>query len=227
MTRFQSTARARTRVKICGIATPADAHAAVVAGADAIGLVFYPDSSRNISIEAAAEIVLTLPAFISSVALFVDPDPELVREIEEVVKPNLLQLHGNESEGFASQFDTPYIKALRVAPHNADELEASINKYPSAKAILLDAWVEGVAGGTGETFDWGLVPESVRSKIILAGGLTPENVTTAVEQIRPFAVDVSGGVESAPGQKDADKITRFIQQVGAAQIPTSDGPRYD
>ena len=216
MTIFSGSTRRRTRVKICGITTPEQALAAANAGADAIGLVFYAPSPRAVTIEQAREVVQVLPPFVSSVALFVNPEETLVESVEQLVRPDLLQFHGNESDGFAAQFGTPYIKALRVKPDDEENLVARVSAYESARGILLDTWEQGVAGGTGKTFDWSLIPDQIRARIVLAGGLNPENVVAAITQIRPYAVDVSGGVESTPGCKDADKMARFVQQVNAA-----------
>lgn len=202
---------ARIRVKICGITRVDDAVAADRAGADAIGLVFYPPSSRNISLEAGAEISASLTAFTTSVGLFVNPEPAEVDRVLSRVRLDRLQFHGDESEAFCRQFGVPYLKALRTRP--GADLAAIAADYPSASAILLDSYKPGVAGGTGETFDWRLIPESLRSTIILAGGLNPDNVGLAIEQVRPAAVDVSGGVESAPGIKSEDRIRAFIEAV--------------
>ncbi len=202
---------ARIRVKICGITRVDDAVAADRAGADAIGLVFYPPSSRNISLEAGAEISASLTAFTTSVGLFVNPEPAEVDRVLSRVRLDRLQFHGDESEAFCRQFGVPYLKALRTRP--GADLAAIAADYPSASGILLDSYKPGVAGGTGETFDWRLIPESLRSTIILAGGLNPDNVGLAIEQVRPAAVDVSGGVESAPGIKSEDRIRAFIEAV--------------
>ena len=206
----------RTRIKICGLKSPDAALDAVHAGADAIGLNFYSPSARAVSVDRAREIVDVIPPFINVVALFVDPDLELVREVESKIGPNLLQFHGSESDQFASQFDTPYIKALGVSADHMVNIEASIETFPGARGFLLDTMVKGVSGGTGKTFDWSLIPQSLASKIILAGGLNPDNVADAVTRVRPYAVDVSGGVESSPGEKDADKMARFVAQVQVA-----------
>ncbi len=202
---------ARIRVKICGITRVEDAVAADRAGADAIGLVFYPPSSRNISPEVGAEISASLRAFTTSVGLFVNPEPAEVERVLSRVRLDRLQFHGDESEAFCRQFGVPYLKALRTRP--GADLAAIAANYPSASGILLDSYKPGVAGGTGETFDWQLIPESLSSTIILAGGLNPDNVALAIEQVRPAAVDVSGGVESAPGIKSEDKIRAFIEAV--------------
>lgn len=201
----------RTRVKICGITRIADAVAASEAGADAVGLVFYAPSSRNLAIDDALGIVEALGCFVSTVGLFVNPQPEEVRRVLEVLPLDRLQFHGDESEAFCRQFGRPYIKALRAKPGaNFTELAAA---YPSAAGILLDSYKPGFAGGTGEVFDWQAIPVALRDSIVLAGGLNPANVADAIREIHPSAVDVSGGVETAPGIKSTEKIRAFIEAV--------------
>ena len=202
---------ARIRVKICGITRVDDAVAADRAGADAIGVVFYGPSSRDVSPALAADIAGSVGAFTSTVGLFVNPAAADVERILGTVRLDRLQFHGDESEAFCQQFGVPYIKALRTRP--GADLAALAADYPSASGILLDSYKPGVAGGTGETFDWRVIPESLRSAIILAGGLSPDNVGAAIEQVRPAAVDVSGGVESAPGIKSEQRIRAFIEAV--------------
>lgn len=191
-----------------------DAHYAVAAGADAIGLVFYPPSPRHVSIEQATDICRSLPAFVTVVALCVDMPAAEVNELIEQLPVDLLQFHGDESPEFCEQFNRPYMKALRVRPEL--DIKQAIQRYASASSILLDAYRKGVPGGTGERFDWELIPVECRSHIVLAGGLTPANVASAIAAVKPYAVDVSGGVESAPGIKDQEKITAFIQQAQVA-----------
>jgi len=193
----------RTRVKICGITRLEDALLAIELGADTLGFVFYEPSPRHVSIETAADIIRRLPPFVVSTGLFVDADAETVQHTIETTGIDLLQFHGKETEAFASQFTRPYIKALRVKP-NVDLMDA-FNEYPSSRGILLDAYKPGVPGGTGESFDWDLIPEQQRSQIILAGGLTAENVGKAIEQVHPYAVDISGGVEASKGIKSLFK----------------------
>ncbi|MFT3930540.1 MAG: phosphoribosylanthranilate isomerase [Spongiibacteraceae bacterium] len=201
----------RTRIKICGITRVEDALAAAAAGADAIGFVFYANSSRAVSAEIARDICAALPAFVTTVGLFVDADPSAVKKVLDVVPLDLLQFHGDESPAYCAQFSRPYCKALRMR----DDLDviAAATQFEDARSLLLDTYRAGVAGGTGETFEWQRVPQSLRDKIILAGGLSPENVGDAIAQIRPYAVDVSGGVESNPGIKDVNKIHAFIAAV--------------
>lgn len=199
------------RSKICGITRIEDALIAAAAGADAIGLVFYPKSPRAVSIQQARAIIAALPPFVTTVGLFVDASRCELGEILDAVPLDLLQFHGDESAADCEGFHRPYIKALRVKP--GDDLTAQIESYASASGILLDTFVAGVPGGTGEAFDWSLVPQGLNTPIILAGGLTPENVRAAIEQVRPYAVDVSGGVEASKGLKDAEKVRAFLRAV--------------
>lgn len=201
----------RTRIKICGITRPDDAIAAAAAGADAIGLVFFPPSPRAVTIEQAREIAAALPPFVTRVALFVDADHDSVAEALASVPIDLLQFHGDEPAADCESYGLPYIKAARVQP--GFELERFSSRYTGACGILVDTYQAGVQGGTGEVFDWSLIPVRRSKPLILAGGLTPDNVAAAVRRIRPFGVDVSGGVESAKGIKDADRIAAFIREV--------------
>jgi len=196
------------RVKICGITSVADAQLAVKAGADAIGLVFYAPSPRAVSISQAREIAASVGPFVTLVGLFVDADKAFVREVLANVALHVLQFHGDESPEFCEQFERPYMKAIRMRPEL--DVAQAIEHYASAAAILLDAYRPGVPGGTGETFDWQRVPVQAARPLILAGGLTPENIALAVQSTQVYGVDVSGGVESAPGKKDAHKIEQFI-----------------
>ena len=205
----------RTRVKICGITRPEDALAAARAGADAIGLVFYPPSPRAVSISQAAEIVRRLPPFVSSVGLFVDALPETVNEVLQTVPLDLLQFHGEESPEACGRYGRPYIKALRMRPDL--DLAAMEQRYHQAAGLLLDSYQPGLPGGTGETFDWERIPDSMRQRIILAGGLSPDNVASAIARIRPYAVDVSGGVEREKGIKDEARISAFMRGVESAK----------
>jgi phosphoribosylanthranilate isomerase len=206
----------RTRTKICGITRLEDALSAVEAGADAIGLVFYANSPRYVAPEKAAQIAAALPPFVDAVGLFVDAEATEVRSILAKVKLDLLQFHGDEPPAYCDSFNFPYIKAARVRPGlNLVEYAA---RYHHAKALLLDAYVEGVAGGTGERFDWNLIPADLPKPVILAGGLNPGNVADAVRQTHPYAVDVSGGVEKEKGIKDADKIAAFMRGVVNGQV---------
>ncbi|HHJ34896.1 MAG TPA: phosphoribosylanthranilate isomerase [Gammaproteobacteria bacterium] len=208
----------RTRVKICGITRSEDARLAVEAGVDAIGLVFYEKSPRFVSDGQAEAITQSIPAFVSRVALFKDADEPTILSIIDAVEIDLIQFHGSEPAAFCEQFNRPYIKALgmKAAHCDAGYLIASEKKYRSAKALLLDGHAPGEAGGTGESFDWSAIG-AIKKPVILAGGLTAKNVKQAIEIVRPFAVDVSSGVERAPGIKDKDKIVEFMQQVASAE----------
>jgi len=200
----------RTRIKICGITRAQDGIAAAQSGADAIGLVFYPPSPRFLNVERAREIRDALPPFVQTVALFVNPDAAQVAQVIGRVQPALLQFHGEETPAFCAQFGLPYVKACRVAP--GVDLLKYLLAFPSASGWLLDAHVEEY-GGVGASFDWSLVPEKLERPLVLSGGLTRENVAKAVRRVRPWAVDVSSGVESAKGIKDAAKIAAFIAEV--------------
>jgi len=204
----------RTRVKICGITRPADAAAAAEAGVDAIGLVFYPPSPRYLSAERALEIRDALPPFVQTVALFVNPDAAQVAQVLGRVRPSMLQFHGEETPGFCAQFGMPFVKAARVRP-GVDALEY-LRPFSRAAAWLFDSHVPEY-GGVGESFDWSLLPVTDRP-VILSGGLSQANVTEAIRRVRPWGVDVSSGVESAKGIKDAAKIAAFMAEVGNADV---------
>jgi tryptophan synthase beta chain len=201
----------RTRVKICGITRPQDAQLAAKLGADAIGLVFYKKSPRAVSVEQAQAIIQKLPAFITVVGLFVNAEPPFVQNILTQVPLDRLQFHGEESPDYCSRFDKPYIKALRM--QKGVDVRAFALRYSDAKALLLDSYVRGVKGGTGVAFDWQQVPSHLSKPIIIAGGLTADNVSQVISTLHPYAVDVSGGVESAKGIKDADKMAIFLKGV--------------
>lgn len=203
------------RSKICGITRIEDALAAVEAGADAIGLVFYGKSPRAVSIEQAAAILQALPPFVTSVGLFVDMPRDELQQLLQRLPLDLLQFHGDESPADCEGHGRHYIKALRVRP--GEDVAAAMAPYAGARGILLDTFVEGVPGGTGASFDWSLVPENAAKPIILAGGLDAGNVATAIRQVRPYAVDVSGGVEASKGIKDAGKIRAFVRAVRDAR----------
>ena len=202
------------RSKICGITRIEDALAAAEAGADAIGFVFYAKSPRAVDVRQARAIITELPPFVTTVGLFVNASRCELNEILEVVPLDLLQFHGDETPQDCEGYHRPWIKALRVRP--GDDLEAACKLYAGARGILLDTYVAGVPGGTGEAFDWSLVPERLSKPIILAGGLSADNVGQAIAQVRPYAVDVSGGVEQAKGIKDAAKIEAFMRAVKQA-----------
>jgi len=201
----------RTRAKICGITRLDDALAAVAAGADALGFVFYPPSPRHLSVERAAEIAGRVPPFVTRVGLFVNADAETIAEAVERVGIDLIQFHGNECADYCASHGRPFIKAVRM--RDDVDLMAERERYRAASALLLDAYRPNVPGGTGDTFDWARIPEQLAGEVILAGGLTPENVADAIRTVHPYAVDVSGGVERDKGIKDPDKIRRFMQGV--------------
>ena len=211
----------RTRVKICGITREEDLAAAVAAGADALGFVFYAPSPRCVSPQRAAQLVAQVPAFVSKVGLFVNASEETVRSVMAEVAFDLLQFHGDEGAAFCSRFGRPWIKAARVKP-GLDLLEyaAAFAGFPGVSGLLLDAHVEGFGGG-GKAFDWSLIPPSLPLPVILSGGLHPGNVAEAVRAVRPWAVDVSSGVEAARGIKDAQKIAEFIAGVRNADAGPS------
>jgi phosphoribosylanthranilate isomerase len=205
-----------TAVKICGITRVEDALAAAHSGAHAIGLIFHAGSPRLVSHDMARSIVDALPAFITPVALFVDARPEDIERVIATVKPQLLQFHGDESPEFCSRFALPYIKAIKVRP-GVDLLQYA-RHYRTAKGLLLDAFVDGSHGGTGSTFDWALIPDQLPLPLILAGGLHQDNVAEAIRRVRPWAVDVSSGVEAAKGIKDAAKVAAFIRGARNADV---------
>jgi phosphoribosylanthranilate isomerase len=199
-----------TRVKICGITREQDLDAAAAAGADALGFVFYPPSPRFLVAERAAELMRRVPPFVTTTGLFVDPEPDFVRKTLASVPLDLLQFQGDESPEFCEQFGRPYLKVARMRP-GLDLVEFA-RAFASARGLLLDAYVEGY-GGAGQKFDWSLVPKTLPLPVVVAGGLTAENVGSAIRQLKPWAVDVSSGVEKAKGIKDAAKIAAFIAAV--------------
>lgn len=202
------------RVKICGITRPGDGRAAAEAGADAVGLVFADASPRYVTIATAADICRVLPPFITRVGVFVDPEPGSVRAVLGAIRLDLLQFHGDEPASFCAGFGVPYVKAVRVRA--TDDIRRAVAMHPEAQGLLLDTFVAGRAGGTGATFPWELVPAGVALPVILAGGLDESNVATAVATVRPWGVDVSGGVETQPGIKDAARMQRFVAAARAA-----------
>ena len=196
-----------TRVKFCGLRHKDDIADAVALGVDALGFVFYEPSSRYVAPEDAATLTRAVPAFLTRVGLFVNENAETIKRIFEIARLNLILNHGEESPEFCDSVGLPYIKAFRVQQDM--DIRGAIDRYPNASGFLLDAYVKGQPGGTGERFDWGLIPRSY-APIILAGGLTPDNAKDAIEQVAPWALDVSGGIESKPGRKDPDKMARFM-----------------
>jgi phosphoribosylanthranilate isomerase len=207
----------RTRIKICGLRAVDDALAAATAGADAVGLIFYAASPRAVAMPAALAIRAALPPFVSTVALFVNAPRTEVERVLAALKPALLQFHGDEDAAYCASFGAPYLKALRVAagarPADLLQFEA---RFPAANGLLLDSLHPGQYGGTGQAFDWQLIPPEMRGRIVLSGGLTPHNVAAAVRGLRPWAVDVSSGVEAGKGIKDHAKIAQFINEVRRA-----------
>ena len=201
----------QTRVKICGITTVEDGLQAAQRGADAIGLVFYPPSPRAVTAEQAAEIIAALPPFVTTVGLFVDETPEQLEMILQQLPLDLLQFHGKESPAYCEGFGRRWMKAIRMRPEI--DLEQECKRYQNAAALLVDAYQPGVPGGTRETFDWSRIPESLDLPLVLAGGLSPENVDAAVKQVKPWAVDVSGGVEQSKGIKSHSKVAQFIENA--------------
>ncbi len=201
----------RIRVKICGITRVEDARDAVRCGADAIGLVFYPDSPRLVSVTQASSIVDAVSPFVTVVGLFVNPEPVQVRDVVDSLPLGLLQFHGQETNTDCKAYGLPFIKS--IAMHEATDSRAVMEGYPDAAGFLLDAWQPQTHGGSGVSFDWSQVPESPPAPLILAGGLTPENISTAIRTVNPYAVDVSSGVESAKGIKSADKMLAFMKGV--------------
>ena len=201
----------RTRIKICGIREPEHARMAADAGADAIGFNFYGDSPRNVGIERAAQMARALPPYVMAVGIFVNAATEEVKSILAQVPLGLLQFQGDEPPDFCEQFHIPYVRAVRM--EKGTDLIECRRRFPGAKALLLDAHVPGQRGGTGQVFDWGAIPRPHPAPLILSGGLTSENVGRAIREVRPWAVDVSSGVEASRGVKDPAKIVEFIRSV--------------
>ncbi len=202
-----------TKVKICGFTDPDNARDASIAGVDAVGLIFYDKSPRNVDVQKAQEIIDALPPFVNRVGLFVNANPSFVDEILCEVPLDTLQFHGDESLLDCTQYQMPFIKSLRVRPDT--NVVQVAEQFSSASAILLDSFNPSSFGGTGEAFDWSLACVDISLPIILAGGLNSDNVSSAIRQVRPYAVDASSGVESAPGVKDIDKIEAFIRNTNS------------
>jgi phosphoribosylanthranilate isomerase len=204
----------RTRIKFCGITRADDARRGVELGIDALGFVFTRRSQRFIGIAAARAIRAELPPFVAVVALFMDDEPGWIEEVIAGVTPDLLQFHGDEDDGYAASFQRPYIKAVPMG--STTEPSRYIEDYPDAAGFLLDSHFSGARGGTGHAFDWSRVPSNRAQAFVLAGGLTPSNVADAIAAVKPYGVDVSSGIESAPGIKDATKMRDFVRAVRAA-----------
>lgn len=209
---------------MCGFTNAADIKTAVALGVDAIGLVFYPPSKRFVALERAIQLAESIPFFVSTVALFVDQTEQQVKQVLNAMPVSLLQFHGNESAAYCESFERPYIKVVSV-PVAGDEASLSaiqnsiyqqIDAHPNARGFLLDSKLPTTPGGTGLTFDWRVIPNDLTRPVVLAGGLSPSNVKDAIDQVEPFAVDVSSGIESAPGRKDAALMAQFVEQVRAA-----------
>ena len=196
-----------TRVKFCGLTHEEDIAQAVKLGVDALGFVFYAPSSRSVAPDHAAMLTSSVPAFVTRVGLFVNEQPAAIQNIFERTRLNVIQYHGDETPEFCDAVGLPFIKAFRVRP--GIDIQTEMERYPNASGFLLDAYVKGQPGGTGERFDWGMIPQS-NAPIILAGGLSPDNAKDAIEQVAPWALDVSGGIETKPGRKDPDKMRRFM-----------------
>lgn len=211
----------RIRTKICGITRVEDALVAAQAGVDAIGLVFYEKSPRAVSVKQAQEILAALPPFVSTVGLFVNASRAEINRVLDVLPLDMLQFHGDESPADCAGFARPYFRALRMQP--GVDIAQLAAQYTTAQGILLDAWVPGLHGGTGERFDWSQIPDNLAKPLILAGGLNAHNVTQAMQQTQPWAVDVSGGVEADKGIKDADKVRKFLYAVQIENARRCDG----
>jgi phosphoribosylanthranilate isomerase len=210
----------RTRVKICGITRTEDARSAIEYGADAIGLVFFEGSPRHVTLEQARRITATVAPFVTVVGLFVDASESLIRHVIENVPLGLLQFHGHEPNDHCNRYGLPFIKSVAMKPDT--DLQVQIQAYPDAGGILMDAWQPQSYGGGGQAFDWALVPRNLAVPVILAGGLTADNIATAIRQVRPYAVDVSSGVEIGKGIKSAGKISAFMRGVRASDADTGD-----
>lgn len=201
----------RLWVKFCGITRQEDLDCAVECGVDAVGLMLYPPSKRALSVDQAAALAARLPAEVASVIVVVDPEPDELARLLDTIMPDMVQFHGDEPPGVCGRLDRPYLKAVRM--RDDVDVAASGSRYPGAAALLLDTYRDSSPGGTGEAFDWTRVPSDPAVSVVLAGGLTPENVARAVHQAQPHGVDVSGGIETAAGIKDPKKMQRFIEEV--------------
>ncbi|MGA1792291.1 MAG: phosphoribosylanthranilate isomerase [bacterium] len=204
----------RTRIKICGLTSPDDALAAVRLGADALGFIFVRESPRRVEPDAVEKISRRLPPLVSRVGVFKDQDPEWICRVVDQCSLHIVQLHGQESPEYCESLGLEFIKAFRIKDEGSLQPLGSYHHLASRKAFLLDTFVPGKAGGTGKTFDWHLAQmASEFAPIILSGGINPENVGEAIDRVRPFAVDVSSGIETAPGKKDPERMEAFINKV--------------
>lgn len=205
----------RTRIKFCGMTRVQDAMLAARLGVDAIGLVFTRRSQRFVELERARTIVAALPPLVGVVALFLDDEAAWIHAVEQAVRPHWLQFHGNEEDAFCAAFDTPHLKAIAMG--SEDDVRTRFAAHPHARGFLLDGHAAGALGGRGQGFDWSRIPHDVAHPLMLAGGLSAANVATAIDRVRPWAVDVSSGIESTPGIKDPDKMRAFIQAARPVQ----------
>jgi phosphoribosylanthranilate isomerase len=201
----------RTRIKICGITKLADALQVADLGGDAIGLVFHSKSPRAVKLENAIRIREAMPPFVTVVALFMDETDDWIAQVIDLIKPDCLQFHGDESVEFCQQWSKPFIKAIPMA--SVSDVSAYSKQFRGAQGFLMDSNIAGCQGGSGDTFDWSKIPSTFSYPLILAGGLNPSNVSAAISQVRPWAVDVSSGVEKSRGIKDADLIKQFFHEV--------------
>ena len=208
-----------TKIKICGVTCIQDAQAVASSGAQMMGLVFHDKSPRNVTVQQAIQLAAAIRPSMVRVGLFVNPGAEFVRKILQQVPLDVLQFHGEEAPQFCAQFERPYWKAIRVRP-DTDLLQCAA-RYKDAQALLLDAYIEGTHGGTGSSFDWTLIPPQLPLPVILSGGLNAGNVAEAIQRVRPWAVDVSSGVEASKGIKDAAKVAAFIKEVNNIDIQLS------
>ncbi|NKF24296.1 phosphoribosylanthranilate isomerase [Solimonas marina] len=216
----------RTRIKFCGLRRPRDVAAAVELGVDAVGLILVPASPRHVSVEQAAKLRAGLPPFVSSVALFRDPDAAFVQDAIDAIRPDLLQFHGSEAPDFCASFGVPFLKAVAMGGERRSTtgLRAEARRYAAASGLLLDSHAPGGMGGRGQVFVWDNLPK-VSRPLVLAGGLNPGNVARGITAVRPFAVDVSSGIEQIPGVKDADKMRAFVAAVRRADAKLNREPR--
>ena len=210
----------RTRIKFCGMTHRDDIDAAIALGVDAIGLVFVPASRRCVTIEQAHALLRDLPALVQVVALVADPEPAQVDQLIARLSIDLLQFHGQEANGDCRRYGVPFVKAIAMG---YDAGWRQLDRYPDARALLLDGHASGEMGGQGRAFDWNRLPPAVASRAIVAGGLNADNVATAIARLRPYAVDVSSGIESTPGRKDRERMVRFVREVRRADGECSGG----
>ncbi|GAB3331193.1 phosphoribosylanthranilate isomerase [Marilutibacter aestuarii] len=209
----------RTRIKFCGLTRPGDVRLACELGVDAIGFVFAQRSRRRVEPEQARLLRQALAPMVSAVALFMDTPADDVRRVVRIVGPHLLQFHGSEDDAWCRQFGVPYLKAIAMGGSTVDRGEdALFGAFPGASGFLLDSHASGEAGGSGHAFDWATVPTGLSRPALLAGGLSPDNVHAAIEQVAPWGVDVSSGIESAPGLKDGERMRRFVEEVRRADL---------